>query len=44
MKQIFTIIAFEIIFTSFIIMTVDFVQNPTQYDTVAKYHISIESR
>lgn len=44
MKRIFTITAFYIVLTTFIITTADVIKNPTQYDTVAMYHETIESR
>lgn len=42
MKRMFTILAFEIIFVSFILLTADVIKNPTQYDTVAQYHATLE--
>ena len=44
MKRIFTKSIFIIILASFMIMTADVIKNPEQYDTVAKYHATIESR
>lgn len=44
MKRILTILAFYIILTSFILLTADVIKNPTQYDTVAMYHETLESR
>jgi hypothetical protein len=44
MKRIFTIFTFYILLTSFILLTADVIKNPTQYDTVAMYHATIESR
>lgn len=42
--RIFTITAFYLILTTFIIMTADVIKNPEQYDTVARYHATLESR
>lgn len=42
MKRIFAIFAFYIIMSSFILMTADVIKNPTQYDTVAQYHATLE--
>jgi hypothetical protein len=44
MKKIFTFLAFYIVLASFILMTADVIKNPTGYDTVARYHATIESR
>ena len=42
MRRTLEFIAVYIVLTSFVFMTADVIKNPTQYDTVAQYHATLE--
>lgn len=43
-RKIIIGLVFYIVFAMFMIMTLDFLENPTQYDTVAAYHETLEDK